>query len=47
VGSRPRQSELESRVDPAAEPWVTLAREVAEITAQRHGLQAATVALRT
>jgi len=40
------QSELESRVDPAAEPWVTMAREVAEITAQRHRLQAATVALR-
>jgi hypothetical protein len=40
------QSELESRVDPAAEPWVTLAREAAEITAQRHRLQAATVALR-
>ena len=40
------QSELDSRVDPAAEPWVTLAREAAEITAQRHRLQAATVALR-
>jgi hypothetical protein len=46
AGSRPRQSELESRVDLAAEPWVTLAREAAEIIAQRHRLQAATVALR-
>ena len=40
------QSELESRVDPAAEPWATLAREAAEVTAQRHRLQASTVALR-
>ena len=40
------QSELESRVDPAAEPWATLSRQAAEIAAQRHRLQAATVALR-
>jgi Calcineurin-like phosphoesterase len=40
------QSELESRVDPAAEPWDTLARQAAEVAAQRHRLQAATVALR-
>jgi hypothetical protein len=40
------QSELESRVDPSGEPWVTLAREAAAIIAQRHRLQAATVALR-
>jgi hypothetical protein len=41
------QAGLESRVDPAAEPWATLARDAAEVTAQRHRLQAATVALRT
>jgi hypothetical protein len=40
------QSELGSRVDPAAEPWATLSRQAAEIAAQRHRLQAATVALR-
>jgi hypothetical protein len=40
------QVELESRVDPAAEPWATLAREAAEVAAQRHRLQAATAALR-
>lgn len=40
------QSELESRIDPAAEPWATLSRQAAEVAAQRHRLQAATVALR-
>ncbi|HEY0934708.1 MAG TPA: metallophosphoesterase [Trebonia sp.] len=40
------QAELESRIDPAAEPWATLSRDAAEQTAQRHRLQAATVALR-
>ncbi|HEY3878787.1 MAG TPA: metallophosphoesterase [Trebonia sp.] len=39
------QSELESLVDPAAELWSTLAREAADLAAQRHRLQAATVAL--
>ncbi len=48
AGQRPSawQSELESRVDPAAEPWATLSRQAAEVAAQRHRLQAATVALR-
>jgi hypothetical protein len=48
AGERPSawQSELESRVDPAAEPWATLSHQAAEIAAQRHRLQAATVALR-
>jgi hypothetical protein len=41
------QSELESRVDPAAEPWSTLSRQAAEVAAQRHRLQACTAALRT
>jgi hypothetical protein len=40
------QAELESRVDPAAEPWATLARQAAELTDQRHRLQSATVDLR-
>ncbi len=40
------QAELAARVDPAAEPWATLARSAAEVAAQRHRLQAATVALR-
>jgi len=38
--------ELASRIDPAAEPWATLSREAATLEAQRHRLQAATVALR-
>jgi hypothetical protein len=38
--------ELASRIDPAAEPWATLARSAAEAEAQRHRLQAAMVALR-
>ena len=40
------QAELESRIDPAAEPWATLSRTAAELTRQRHRLQTATVALR-
>jgi UDP-2,3-diacylglucosamine pyrophosphatase LpxH len=40
------QAELESRVDPAAEPWATLARDAAELVGQRHRLQKATVDLR-
>jgi hypothetical protein len=40
------QAELASRVDPAAEPWVTLSRDAAALTAQRHRLQSVTVALR-
>ncbi len=40
------QAELAGRVDPAAEPWVTLARDAAGLVDQRHRLQAATVALR-
>ena len=38
--------ELASRIDPAAEPWASLARSAAELVAQRHRLQAATVAVR-
>jgi hypothetical protein len=40
-------SELASRLDPAAEPWAALSRGAASLEAQRHRLQAATVALRT
>jgi hypothetical protein len=39
-------SELAARIDPAAQPWATLSAEAARIVAQRHRLQAATVALR-
>jgi hypothetical protein len=39
-------SELASRIDPAATPWSTLAASAAEQVAQRHRLQAATIALR-
>ena len=39
-------SELASRIDPAAEPWTTLSESAAKVVAQRHRLQAATVALR-
>jgi hypothetical protein len=39
-------SELASRIDPAAQPWATLADNAAKLVAQRHRLQAATVALR-
>jgi hypothetical protein len=38
--------ELSARIDPAAEPWASLARSSAELVAQRHRLQAATVAVR-
>jgi hypothetical protein len=40
------QAELASRIDPAAEPWSSLARSAAGLVAQRHRLQDATVALR-
>lgn len=40
------QAELASRIDPAAEPWSTLAKSAADLVAQRHRLQDATVALR-
>ena len=39
-------SELTSRIDPAAQPWATLSESAASLVAQRHRLQAATVALR-
>jgi hypothetical protein len=39
-------SELASRIDPAAAPWATLSDSAAQLVAQRHRLQAATVALR-
>jgi UDP-2,3-diacylglucosamine pyrophosphatase LpxH len=40
------QTELASRIDPAAEPWSSLAQSAAGLVAQRHRLQEATVALR-
>jgi len=48
-GERPSawQAGLESRLDPAAEPWATLSAQAAALTAQRHRLQQATVDLRT
>ena len=39
-------TELTSRIDPAAEPWAALSESAAKLVAQRHRLQAATVALR-
>jgi hypothetical protein len=39
-------TELASRIDPAAPPWSTLSESAAKLVAQRHRLQAATVALR-
>jgi hypothetical protein len=39
-------TELAARVDPAAPPWTAVAESAAELVAQRHRLQAATVALR-
>jgi hypothetical protein len=39
-------SELTDRIDPSAEPWAGLAESAAELVAQRHRLQAATVDLR-
>lgn len=39
-------SELASRIDPAAAPWSALAESAAQLVAQRHRLQAATVAVR-
>jgi hypothetical protein len=38
--------ELASRIDPAAEPWASLSASAAQTVAQRHRLQAATVAVR-
>jgi len=47
-GSQPSawHTELASRIDPAAAPWSTLSESAAKLVAQRHRLQAATVALR-
>ena len=39
-------TELAARIDPAAASWTSLAESVAAVVAQRHRLQAATVALR-
>jgi hypothetical protein len=39
-------SELSSRIDPAAAPWAAMSESAAKLVAQRHRLQAATVALR-
>jgi hypothetical protein len=38
--------ELAARIDPAAQPWATLPAQAARVVAQRHRLQAATIALR-
>jgi hypothetical protein len=38
--------ELASRIDPTAEPWASLSTSAAQMAAQRHRLQAATVAAR-
>lgn len=46
VEPSPWQKELASRIDPAREPWSSLAESAAELVAQRHRLQDATVALR-
>jgi len=40
------QTELASRIDPAAEPWAALSASAAQAAAQRHRLQAATVTVR-
>jgi hypothetical protein len=39
-------TELASRINPAAASWTSLAESTAEVVAQRHRLQAATVAVR-
>jgi hypothetical protein len=39
-------AELAARIDPNAEPWVSLSASAAQLAAQRHRLQAATVAVR-
>ena len=39
-------TELTARIDPAASPWANIAESATELVAQRHRLQAATVALR-
>jgi hypothetical protein len=41
----PWQAELAARIDPAAPRWAALSERAAELAAQRHRLQAATVAL--
>ena len=48
AGARPSawHAELAARIDPAAAPWAALAESAAELVAQRHRLQTATVALR-
>ncbi|HTR94056.1 MAG TPA: metallophosphoesterase [Trebonia sp.] len=48
AGARPSawHAELAARIDPTAAPWAQLAQSAAELVAQRHRLQAATVALR-
>jgi hypothetical protein len=48
AGGRPSawHTELTSRIDPAAAPWSTVSDCAAQLVAQRHRLQAATVALR-
>jgi hypothetical protein len=48
AGARPSawHAELAARIDPAAAPWAGLAESAAELVAQRHRLQTATVALR-
>jgi hypothetical protein len=48
AGAQPSawHSELASRIDPAAQPWAALSDSAAKLVAQRHRLQAATVALR-
>lgn len=38
--------ELASRIDPATEPWASLSASAAQAVAQRHRLQAATIAVR-
>ena len=39
-------TELQSRIDAGAEPWASLSESAAQTAAQRHRLQAATVAIR-
>jgi hypothetical protein len=48
VGESPSawHDELASRIDPTAEPWASLSTSAAQMAAQRHRLQAATVAAR-
>ena len=46
VQPSPWHTELASRINPAAASWTSLAESTAAVVAQRHRLQAATVALR-